>query len=146
VVSEHPFGEVDGSRRGPQRRGDDEPEDIQHAGDEADVLVVAAGRPVGMRGDGVEEQPDPQVDRRDADGHRHQGDHEAAPLAKLLESRGDHGTGRDPRSPVVLAGRHAARGPDWSRYVGRRRHWESPRRLVTCRNHDSSDACMGCNR
>ena len=47
-VPEHPLGEVDRSRRGAQGGGDDEAEDVQHAGHQAGVDVVAAGRSVGL--------------------------------------------------------------------------------------------------
>ena len=48
----------------PERGRDDEAEDVQHAGDQLVKMLVAAGRAVGLGGDGVRDQPDGEEDRR----------------------------------------------------------------------------------
>ena len=95
----------------------------------------------------MEQQSDDEKDRRDADRHADQRGHEPAPFAQLHEPGRDHGAGRYPRSAAV------ARRTDRRRRVrrrcgdvGRGGHSEAPSRLVTCKNHDSSDACTGCSR
>ena len=116
-VPEHPLGEVGGSRRGAQGGGHDEAEDVQHARDERGVDVVAAGGPVGLRRNGMEQQSDRQEDRGDPDGHQDQGDHEAATLSQLHEPGGDH---RDRSGSTIPGGPAGAPGASERRRRRRR--------------------------
>ena len=50
----------------------------------------------------------------------------------------------DPRRS--LGGGDSRRGPSSGAHVRNGGHCVSPNRLVTCRNHDSSEACTGCSR
>jgi hypothetical protein len=55
-VSEHALGEVDRSGGATERGGHDEAEDEHHPGDQIGEDVVAAGRTVGVRRNGVGQQ------------------------------------------------------------------------------------------
>ena len=79
-MAEHPLGKIHRPRRTAQGGGNDEAEDVHHAGDEAGVNRVAAGRAVGLRVEGVREQPDDEKERRYPDVHHDQRDHEPATL------------------------------------------------------------------
>ncbi len=102
-VAEHALGEVDRSRRRPERGGHDEAEDVEHPGHEPGVDVVAAGGSVGVGRDGVEQQPD----EKKTVGMPMVTSMRAIISPRRLRSSMNRvvimASGRDPRSPVVGA-------------------------------------------
>ena len=146
-VPEHPVGQVRRSRRGPEGRGDDEPELGHRLAQELEHRRTA-GRPVALRVDHVEQQPDAQDEDRQAHGQQHGDHHEAAPFPQLKVLRGDQAPARDPRPVPAGDGgtirpgtaRRRDRGVH-RRACGRGRrvlgHDCSPRRLVTDKNQSS---------
>ena len=103
-VPEHPLGEVERSCRAAQGGRNDEAEDVHHTGDKSRVDRVAAGRPVGLRVEGVSQQSHGEEEGGDADVHHDQGDHEPAPFAQLHELGCDHPPGGQRGSPMVTRG------------------------------------------
>src|ERR1035438_2790161 len=145
-MPEHPLGEIHRSRRAAQGGSNDEAEDVHHASDKARVDRVAAGRPVGLRVERVRQQSDSEKYRGDADIHEDQGDHESAPLAQLHEPGRDHGSSRNRRSPVITRRAGLRRRRNRRSLRRHSRHYETPSRLVTCKNHASSDAWTSWSR
>ena len=64
-VAEHPLGEVDRPRRAADDGRHDEPEDVHETGHQRGEDAVAAGRPVGLGGDGMRDQPHAEEDDRE---------------------------------------------------------------------------------
>ena len=104
------------------------------------------GRPVVGRVEQVEPQPQAQDQHRGRDDHHRDRDHEAAALAQLQVLGGDQVPGRQRGAEPPRDGRPA--GPRRGSPFGQQRlgrgggagHGWSPSRVVTDRNHSSSEA------
>ena len=107
-VAEDPVGEVRCSRRGPQGRGDDEPELGQRTA-QGGEHGGRAGRPVAVRVDRVEHQPEAEDHNRQAHGQHRDDGHEDAPLPQLEVLGCDQPPGGQPRSGPAGPGGSARR-------------------------------------
>ena len=123
-MAKHALGEVDGTRGAAKRCRHDEAEDVHDAGNEGLKDAVPAGRSVGVGRHRVRDESHCEEDRRYANIHGEQGNHETTALAKLHESGHDHRTGRYGRAPMTLG-----RGVDGDVCGGG--HSGAPSRVVT---------------
>ena len=132
-VAKDALGQVGGPGVRPQGRRDHEAEGRHHARDERREDVPTPGGPVGRGRHPVRDQANGEEEARQSDVDADQRDHETASLAQLHGARGDHASGGQGTAAVV--GREVG-----ERVAGGGGHGCSPKRLVTSRNHVSSEA------